>query len=82
MNFVQADISIAVNPLISLKTKSINSPSVSALAAGAAINTAPCALTLHLDTSLYSITQLIREARTLAINGRQVGVSPFHFKTS
>ena len=71
-----------MNPLISLKTKSINSPSVSALAAGAAINTAPCALTLHLDTSLYSMTQLIREARTLAINGRQVSeaMSPTYEK--
>ena len=41
------------------------------MAAGAAITSSPCALTLHSDTSLYSITQIIREARTLASNARQ-----------
>jgi magnesium-transporting ATPase (P-type) len=44
---------------------------MSTLAASAALNSAPCALTLNVDTSLYSITQLIREARTLGYNGRQ-----------
>lgn len=57
---------------MSLKSKSVSQLSISSLAVGASINTAPCALSLQLDTSLYSITQIIREARTLAINGRQV----------
>lgn len=35
------------------------------------LSTIPCALSLHCDTSLYSLTQLIREARTLAQNSKQ-----------
>jgi hypothetical protein len=42
------------------------------LSIGAALNSVTCALSLQLDTSIYSITQIIREARTLSINGRQV----------
>jgi magnesium-transporting ATPase (P-type) len=45
---------------------------MSPLLAAAGFNTAPCCLSLHLDSSLYSITQIIREARVLTYNGRQV----------
>jgi hypothetical protein len=45
---------------------------MSPLLAAAGFNSAPCCLSLRTDSSLYSITQIIREARTLAYNGRQV----------
>ena len=65
----QADISIAINPLLSMKSGQ-SKPSF--LGIGASLNSVTCALSLQLDTSIYSITQIIREARTLSINGRQV----------
>ena len=44
----------------------------SPLNAAAGFISVPCCLSLHLDTSLYSITQIIKEARILCVNGRQV----------
>lgn len=55
-----------------MKNKSSGQSKPSILSIGAALNSATCALSLQLDTSIYSITQIIREARTLSINGRQV----------
>ncbi|KAJ3088284.1 hypothetical protein HK102_009121 [Quaeritorhiza haematococci] len=43
----------------------------SLLTMGSSFITAPCALSLHHETSLYSLAQLIREARTLASNSQQ-----------
>lgn len=40
----------------------------SPMALGAAFTTLPCGLFMHYDTSLYALTDLIREARRL-ING-------------
>ena len=40
----------------------------SPMALGAAITTLPCGLFMHYDTSLYALTDVIREARRL-ING-------------
>lgn len=44
---------------------------ISSLVVAASLNSSPCALSLNSDSSLYSITQMIREARSLAVNGRQ-----------
>jgi hypothetical protein len=41
------------------------------LALGAAFTSLPCALMLQAETSLYIVTQLIREARTIANNAVQ-----------
>ena len=45
---------------------------IAPLVVGALLGSAPCALSLHSDTSVYSLSQIIREARTLADNARQV----------
>lgn len=77
---IKADISIAVDPLYTMRHQNQRAPqlgSLSPLFVAAGFNTAPCCLTLHLDSSLYSITQIIREARILAYNGRQVFFSNF-----
>eukprot|EP00842_Homolaphlyctis_polyrhiza_P000785 jgi/Hompol1/1707/HPOL_005693-RA len=69
--FAIADISISVDPLHFMRNR--HGPQVgplSPLAVAANFNSSPCALTLNVDTSLYSITQIIREARTLAGNAR------------
>lgn len=44
---------------------------MSPLNVSAGFNTSPCAFTLHSDARLYSITQMIRDARSLTENGRQ-----------
>ncbi|EGF79461.1 hypothetical protein BATDEDRAFT_25815 [Batrachochytrium dendrobatidis JAM81] len=70
--FAIADISIAVDPLNFQSHQ--HGPQIgplSPLVVAASFNSSPCALTLNVDTSLYSITQIIREARTLATNARQ-----------
>lgn len=70
--FSLADISIAVDPLHMMRHKVPQLGPLSPLLAASGFNSVPCCLPLHLDTSLYSITQVIREARKLAYNGRQV----------
>ncbi|KAJ3415516.1 hypothetical protein HDV05_004718 [Chytridiales sp. JEL 0842] len=70
-SFAIADIAVAIDPFTALKAKKTNHGSLSSLSLGAGFTTAPCALKFHFDTSLYSLAQLIREARTLADNARQ-----------
>lgn len=69
--FALADVSIAVDPLHLMRHKSPQVGALSPLLVAAGFNSAPCSLSLHLDSSLYNITQIIREARILAHNGRQ-----------
>ncbi|KAI9090541.1 hypothetical protein DFS34DRAFT_653986 [Phlyctochytrium arcticum] len=70
--FALADVSIAIDPLSILKARnhSLTGP-LSPFHVGAGLTSLPCAFSLHNDTSVYSLTQLIREARTIADNGRQ-----------
>ncbi|KAI9207507.1 uncharacterized protein BJ171DRAFT_276649 [Polychytrium aggregatum] len=68
--FAMADISVSIDPL-SLNKMRGGGNSQTALHLGAAFTSAPCALTLNHDVSLYTLTQLIHEARTLAENARQ-----------
>ncbi|KAJ3045042.1 hypothetical protein HK097_001311 [Rhizophlyctis rosea] len=73
--FAMADISIAVDPLAAVKNR--NAPHtgpIAPLVIGALLGSSPCALSLHSDTSVYSLSQIIREARTLADNARQMFV--------
>lgn len=44
----------------------------SAFSLGAKINSLPCGLTMHSETSLYALTQVVREARRLLNSQRQV----------
>ncbi|KAL2913414.1 hypothetical protein HK105_207026 [Polyrhizophydium stewartii] len=71
--FAMADISISVDPLHLARHRhgAAQIGPLSPLAVAASFNSSPCALNLNVDTSMYSITQIIREARTLAGNGRQ-----------
>ncbi|KAJ3296230.1 hypothetical protein HK104_001843 [Borealophlyctis nickersoniae] len=71
-SFAMADISVSVDPLSSIKSRGAphNGP-IAPLVVGAMFATVPCALSLHSDTSIYSLSQIIREARTIADNGRQ-----------
>lgn len=67
MNFFQADISVGMEPI-----KMNSSPeSRSAFSLGAKINSLPCGLTMHSETSLYALTQVVREARRLLNSQRQ-----------
>jgi magnesium-transporting ATPase (P-type) len=68
-SFGTADTSIALDPIPISRTKS--SKGLSPLAVSASFNASMCALTLNHDVSLYSVTQMIREARSLAENGKQ-----------
>ena len=68
--FVNADISIAVDPIPLHRHKMGHGP-LSPLIVSSLMNASPCALSLNADSSLYSITQMIREARSLSENGRQ-----------
>lgn len=65
--FSIADIAVAVDPVAAR-----GSGGVGILSAGASLSSIPCAVTLNSDTSIYSLTQLIREARTLGENSMQV----------
>ncbi|KAJ3246476.1 hypothetical protein HDU78_006897 [Chytriomyces hyalinus] len=76
-SFATADLAVAVDPFLAMKGLGVGSGGVSPLVLGAGITTAPCALRFNFDTSVYSLTQLIREARTLVMNAQQ-GFS-FHF---
>ncbi|KAG0371902.1 hypothetical protein BGX24_001009 [Mortierella sp. AD032] len=67
--FAKADISVGMEPI-----KMNSSPeSRSAFSLGAKINSLPCGLTMHSETSLYALTQVVREARRL-LNSQRQGV--------
>ncbi|KAF9913999.1 hypothetical protein BX616_009167 [Lobosporangium transversale] len=67
--FAKADISVGMEPF-----RMGSSPeSRSAFSLGAKINSLPCGLTMHSETSLYALTQVIREARRL-LNSQRQGV--------
>ncbi|KAF9436969.1 hypothetical protein BGZ76_002420 [Entomortierella beljakovae] len=65
--FATADISVGMEP-IRMGSKP---ESRSAFSLGAKINSLPCGLTMHSETSLYALTQVIREARRLLNSQRQ-----------
>ena len=73
--FAMADISISVDPLHISRNRASDKENkkcpLSPLAVASGFNSCPCALTLGIETSLYTITQIIREARTLTWNARQ-----------
>ncbi|CAO3568429.1 unnamed protein product [Mortierella alpina] len=65
--FAKADISVGMEPI-----RMHSSPeSRSAFSLGAKINSLPCGLTMHSETSLYALTQVVREARRLLNSQRQ-----------
>ncbi|KAJ3213496.1 hypothetical protein HDU67_002830 [Dinochytrium kinnereticum] len=66
-----ADIAIAIDPFIALKARSNVKGPVASLVLSSRVITSACALKLHFDTSLYSLSQIIREARTLVNNAKQ-----------
>ncbi|KAI8597036.1 hypothetical protein EDD21DRAFT_229650 [Dissophora ornata] len=67
--FAKADISVGMEPI-----RMGSSPeSRSAFSLGAKINSLPCGLTMHSETSLYALTQVVREARRL-LNSQRQGV--------
>ncbi|GJJ79029.1 hypothetical protein EMPS_11388 [Entomortierella parvispora] len=67
--FAKADISVGMEPI-----RMHSSPeSRSAFSLGAKINSLPCGLTMHSETSLYALTQVVREARRL-LNSQRQGV--------
>ncbi|KAJ3189439.1 hypothetical protein HDU85_003069 [Gaertneriomyces sp. JEL0708] len=71
--FAMADISIAIDPLAVLKSRHAPSASpLSPLNLGAALISSPCAFSLHSDTSVYSLSQIIRDARVIIQNAAQV----------
>ena len=65
--FSTADIAVAVDPI----PRGLSKEPMSFLAAGASLTSISCAISLQSDTSVYTLTQLIREARTLAENSKQ-----------
>ncbi|KAI9350172.1 hypothetical protein BDR26DRAFT_798558, partial [Obelidium mucronatum] len=76
-SFATADLSVAIDPFVALKAKRSENDPLAPLVLGAGVTTSPCALRFYFDTSVYSLTQLIRESRTLVANAQQ-GFS-FHF---
>ncbi|KAF9924116.1 hypothetical protein FBU30_005856 [Linnemannia zychae] len=67
--FAKADISVGIEPI-----KMNSSPeSRSAFSLGSKINSLSCGLIMHSETSLYALTQVIREARRL-LNSQRQGV--------
>ncbi|CAG8755707.1 20063_t:CDS:10, partial [Dentiscutata erythropus] len=76
-SFAVADVSVAMEPTHTrILTK--NGPreirGQSPIALGAAFAALPCGLFMHYDTSLYALTDVIREARRL-INGLRMGIA-------
>jgi hypothetical protein len=71
--FAVADVSVAMEPLHTRAQTRNNkwSGTMPPLALAAALTTLPCALFMQADTSLYTLTQVIREARTILTGGRQ-----------
>ncbi|KAG0245602.1 hypothetical protein BGX31_006961 [Mortierella sp. GBA43] len=67
--FAKADISVGMEPI----RMGSSAGSRSAYSLGAKINSLPCGLTMHSETSLYALTQVIREARRL-LNSQRQGV--------
>lgn len=53
----------------------------SPIALGAAFTTLPCGLFMHYDTSLYALTDVIREARRLISGLRMVITIGYYFAT-
>ncbi|PKK76448.1 calcium ATPase [Rhizophagus irregularis] len=80
--FAVADVSVAMEPTHTrAQTKNgvchyngNNGKGQSPMALGAAFTTLPCGLFMHYDTSLYALTDVIREARRL-INCLKMGVA-------
>ncbi|KAJ3261769.1 hypothetical protein HK103_004720 [Boothiomyces macroporosus] len=68
--FANADISIGIDP-IPVARNYVGGKPLSLLCISSQFNSSPCALTLNSDFSFYNITQMIREARSLADNGQQ-----------
>ncbi|KXS20321.1 hypothetical protein M427DRAFT_108458, partial [Gonapodya prolifera JEL478] len=73
--FATADVSVAIEPV---HTRSANrhgrhlpTSTLPPLALGASLNSLPCALFMQADTSVYTLTQVIREARTITSSARQ-----------
>ncbi|CAG8597551.1 12236_t:CDS:10 [Cetraspora pellucida] len=78
-SFAVADVSVAIEPMHTrAQTKNglchLGTKGRSPMALGAAFTTLPCGLFMHYDTSLYALTDIIRESRRL-INGLRMGVS-------
>ncbi|KAI9143013.1 hypothetical protein BKA69DRAFT_1173903 [Paraphysoderma sedebokerense] len=72
--YAQADVSVAIEPLrsrVHQKAKKDSHAGPPPLAIGGSLISLPSALYMHHDTSLYALTQLIREARRLCGSGRQ-----------
>jgi hypothetical protein len=65
---LQADISVGVEPI----RMHANPESQSVFSLAAKINGLPCGLVMQNRTSLYALTQIIREARRLLNSQRQV----------
>ncbi|KAF9330506.1 hypothetical protein BG006_006536 [Podila minutissima] len=68
--FSKADISVGMEPI----RMHSNPESRSAFSLAAKINSLPCGLTMHSETSLYALTQVVREARRLLNSQRQGAV--------
>ncbi|KAG0027796.1 hypothetical protein BGZ81_005289 [Podila clonocystis] len=68
--FAKADISVGIEPI----RMHSNPESRSAFSLAAKINSLPCGLTMHSETSLYALTQVVREARRLLNSQRQGAV--------
>ncbi len=62
----QANVSISIDPIY-FSRQQFDHP-VSSILISAALNTSPCALSLAQDSSLYNITQVLREARIFRNN--------------
>ncbi|KAG0251334.1 hypothetical protein BG011_007717 [Mortierella polycephala] len=66
-SFARADISVGMEPI-----RMHSRPEArSAFSLAAKINSLPCGLTMHSETSLYALTQVVREARRLLNSQRQ-----------
>ncbi|KAF9179828.1 hypothetical protein BGZ50_006662 [Haplosporangium sp. Z 11] len=66
-SFAKADISVGMEPI----RMHSRPESRSAFSLSAKINSLPCGLTMHSETSLYALTQVVREARRLLNSQRQ-----------
>ncbi|KAI8899738.1 hypothetical protein BC833DRAFT_584440 [Globomyces pollinis-pini] len=69
--FANVDVGIAIDPIPLARHRKQQGP-LSPLVVSSEFIGCSCALSLNADVSLYSVTQMIREARSLADNGRQV----------
>ncbi|KAL7747749.1 hypothetical protein RI367_006872 [Sorochytrium milnesiophthora] len=73
--FAQADIGVAVEPVRTrvppYQHRRESHADPPPLSIGASLMSLPCGLFMHSDTSMYALTQLVREARRLCGSGRQ-----------